>query len=79
MEANKNGALQAYVDDVKDKDIHDEKPLGKVVQEETVHSAALAEAVLQRKPSPWSKSMLKLYFIMGKPRKRTRKQQEVSF
>ncbi|KAL1590125.1 hypothetical protein WHR41_01269 [Cladosporium halotolerans] len=65
MEANKNGTLPAYVDDVKDKDIHDEKPLGKVVQEETVHSAALAEAVLQRKPSPWSKSMLKLYFIMG--------------
>lgn len=47
-------------------DVRDEKHLGNVVQEENVHSVALAEAVLAQKPSPWSKSMMKLYFIMGK-------------
>jgi len=64
MDETKDGVPRAYSNDVPD--IHDEKPTGKVVQEEAVHSVALAEAVQASKPSVWSKSMLKLYFIMGK-------------
>jgi hypothetical protein len=64
MDDTKEGVPRAYSNDVPD--IHDEKPTGKVVQEEAVHSVALAEAFQASKPSLWSKSMLKLYFIMGK-------------
>jgi len=28
-------------------------------------STALADAVASQKPNPWSKNMIKLYFIMG--------------
>ena len=64
MDERKEGVPPAYFNDVPD--IHDEKPTGKVVQEEAVHSVALAEAFQASKPSLWSKSMMKLYFIMGK-------------
>jgi hypothetical protein len=64
MDERKEGVPPAYSNDVPD--IHDEKPTGKVMQEEAVHSVALAEAFQASKPSLWSKSMLKLYFIMGK-------------
>jgi hypothetical protein len=64
MDERKEAAPPAYANDVPD--IHDEKHAGKVVQEEAVHSVALAEALQGSKPSLWSKSMLKLYFIMGK-------------
>jgi len=63
MDERKEGVPPAYYNDVPD--IHDEKPTGKVVQEEAVHSVALAEAFQASKPSLWSKSMLKLYFIMA--------------
>lgn len=69
MDAKKDDTFPVHVDEVKDGD--DEKPAGKVVHEENVHSVALAEAVLSQKPSPWSKNMLKLYFIMGKILKTT--------
>lgn len=64
MDETKEGVPPAYSNDVPD--IHDEKPTGRVVQEEAVHSVALAEALQGSKPSLWSKNMLKLYFIMGK-------------
>ena len=63
MDERKEGVPPAYFNDVPD--IHDEKPTGKVMQEEAVHSVALAEALQGSKPSLWSKNMLKLYFIMG--------------
>ena len=63
MNETKDGVPRAYSNDVPD--IHDEKPTGKVVQEEAVHSVALAEALQGSTPSLWSKNMLKLYFIMG--------------
>jgi len=63
MDERKESAPPAYSNDTPD--IHDEKPTGKVMQEEAVHSVALAEALQGSKPSLWSKNMLKLYFIMG--------------
>lgn len=64
MDAKKDDVPPAYHNE--GPEVRDEKHLGNVVQEENVHSVALAEAVLAQKPSPWSKSMMKLYFIMGK-------------
>lgn len=45
--------------------IEDDMQKGAAVKEEAVASAALAEALGLQKPSPLSKSMLKLYAIMG--------------
>lgn len=69
MDAKKEDTFPVHVNEVNEGD--NEKPMGKVVHEENVHSVALAEAVLSQKPSPWSKNMLKLYFIMGETLKAT--------
>ena len=41
-----------------------EKPVGKITQVNTT-SLALAAALAEEKPDLWSKSMIRLYFIMG--------------
>ncbi len=41
-----------------------EKPVGKITQMNTT-SVALAAALAEEKPDLWSKSMIRLYFIMG--------------
>lgn len=65
MEGKKEDVPPAYANEVPD--IHDEKATGKIVQEEAVHSVALAEALQgDNKPSPWSRGMIRLYMIMGK-------------
>jgi hypothetical protein len=64
MEAKKEEAPPAYANEMPD--LHDEKPTGNIVAEEAVHSVALAEALAAGpKPSMWSRSMWKLYMIMG--------------
>jgi hypothetical protein len=64
MEAKKEDVPPAYANDTPD--LHDEKPTGNIVAEEAVHSVALAEALAAGpKPSMWSRSMWKLYMIMG--------------
>lgn len=64
MDGKKEDMSSAYANEVPD--LHDEKATGKVVEEAAVHSVALTEALaMGPKPSIWSKSMLKLYFIMG--------------
>ena len=64
MDAQKEEVPSAYANEVPD--VHDEKATGKVVEEAAVHSVALTEALaMGPKPSIWSKSMMKLYFIMG--------------
>lgn len=64
MDGKKEEVPPAYANDMPD--LHDEKPTGNIVQEEAVHSVALTEALaMGPKPSIWSKSMLKLYMIMG--------------
>ena len=69
MDGKKEDVPPAYANDMPD--LHDEKPTGNIVQEEVVHSVALTEALaMGPKPSVWSKSMLKLYMIMGTPFRR---------